>query len=113
MDGTDRPSINGWSVLVNRHSRLGVTWGVDPRTRATVRGSGHGSTLRQFSRGFSGEGCRCEPRTTSKGRGSPSGPWVATVGYTCNFWKSALRSIKIDKQLIDTIDKIIVTINMI
>uniref|UniRef100_M1DU49 Uncharacterized protein n=1 Tax=Solanum tuberosum TaxID=4113 RepID=M1DU49_SOLTU len=35
-----------------------------------------------------GRGCSGEPWTTSTGRGLTYGPWMATVGCTCNFSKS-------------------------
>lgn len=58
-----------------------------------------GRHLIKFYGTESGDGCKCKPVTTSSRRGSLYGLWVATVGCTCNFWKSTLGFVFIDEVL--------------
>jgi len=75
-------------VLVGRRSRQRLgKGGIDPRT--VVWPTDRGSRLSQFSELGLGRDCSGEPQTTNTGRGLTYGSWVATVGFTCNFSKSA------------------------
>lgn len=92
----DDPSTDQRSLLSVCRSYLDTrfwgSWPMDEEIcRRLIHDPSYGSFFRMVFFLVSREGCRYEPRTTSMGRGTPYGPWLAIIGFTYNFWKFALR----------------------